>query len=179
MYGNEQFYNAEAFYSYIEEAQTTVATVEISTIDIGPPYPYVPSEHEVPIDRAVLVCLGNTVKQIKESEIDSDISFWESASLNREGFGNEYTLRSVMVFYSSEGDTSLTVQASGDGGVTWEESATLSIESTGKEIRRTAVGMNVSGGDLRIRIFFPSDYIVNVYKIRLGVVRRSTMVLKA
>jgi hypothetical protein len=91
-------------------------------------------------------------------------AYWTSPTLNRKKSQAEYTINKVIVRYKAEGDSSLIIHASGDGGVTWEEGYKTSVDvnETSGQIRRAVQAFDVTGYDLRFKIMFPSDEIVTL-----------------
>lgn len=98
----------------------------------------------------------------------SFIAFWESGTLNQGDprSATTHTLKLFGVRYAAEVATSLTIKASGDGGQTWSETKVLEVEQTvGSQTKRAYVPFNTAGQDLRIRIEFDTDVLVNVSKL--------------
>lgn len=92
-------------------------------------------------------------------------AYWESPTLNRKDPRAEYMLNRVVLKYRADSATTITIQASGDGGLTWTSGfkSAVTVNETDKEIRRAFQGFEVSGYDLRFRILYPSDATVLLY----------------
>jgi len=150
---------------------------------IGPPFPYVPTVDQLPMERALIFAdTSNRVQRIKESvrtiggyPFDA---YWESPTLNREDPGREYTIRKLMLFYSAEEDSSFIVQASGNGGKTWNQWKRVGVLRCVGEIKRVLVGLNTTGGDLRFQLLFDRNGIINVFGYLPTLIRRGRNVLE-
>ena len=96
-------------------------------------------------------------------------AYWTSPTLNRGNTKAIYTLKDVTLHYRClSGASTLTVQGSGDGGGTWVTGnhATLTIAQT-TSLRRAVQHWDgttgVTGRDVRIKISFPIDDIVEIF----------------
>lgn len=147
------------------------------------PVPYLPAGvSELPAERFLLFAdTAHLVQRIdeanKQKNLTSFTGFWESPTLNQVEDGFEYTLSELMLFYGAEANTTLTIRASGDGGDTWAEVQVVNLLATVDEIKRVMAGFNVTGFDVRFRIEFDTDVLVNVYGYRPTLIKRSDLVL--
>ncbi|KKK75221.1 hypothetical protein LCGC14_2875900 [marine sediment metagenome] len=91
-----------------------------------------------------------------------------SPVLNRENREAEYSIVQVILRYQAAAATTLVVEASNDGGVTWTagNKTTLTLAATTKEGRRAVQGFQLGGYDLRFRITFPTDELVTILSWR-------------
>lgn len=101
--------------------------------------------------------------------------YWVSPMLNRPNTQAEYTLAKVMIRYECAFATTLTIEASGDGGLTWQAgfTATVPVLKTEGKIARVAQGFNISGPDLRFRVSLTSDSLVLLRSWRAEIIERS------
>lgn len=96
-----------------------------------------------------------------------------TAALNRRDPMAEYTLSQLILRYESTTLQVLTVEASGDGGVTWTAPfAESSAKSTVKSLLRVSYGFNVTGGDLRIKIHLPDTALARIHSARAYIIHR-------
>lgn len=147
-----------------------------------PPFPYTPTAGQLPPDRALIFAdIDNRVQRIKESvgtiggyPFDA---WWDSPALNREDTGREYTIRKLMLFYSAEENSSFVVQASGNGGRTWNQWKRVGVLECAGEIKRVLVSLNTTGGDLRFQLLFDRNAVINVFGYLPTLIRRGRQVL--
>lgn len=143
--------------------------------------PYLPvGQASTPANRSVIFAGGsNSVSVFDESILVEDgaapSAFVVSQRLNRSSLDRIYTLSMVTVFYTSTGNTSVSVLASGDGGSNWRVSKDLPIRESRREISSSSAGLNVTGEDLRIKIILPSDELVVISGFRPLLVPRGTV----
>lgn len=145
--------------------------------------PFLPSGVDrLPARRFILWADWNhRVRQIDESRLDrageTILAHWDSPSLNGEGEDREFTLTRILLAYSASSTSEIALRASGDGGVTWYEAISFSIVSSGRGLKRVAVGFNVSGFDLRFRVIFPEDEVVIVHEYSARLLPRSEYII--
>lgn len=143
--------------------------------------PYAPSAYRP--DRVILFATdANEVMRVDESILTQDGStitaYIQSPSLNRDqrGVHHEYTLRRVTVYYTADSASTITLTASGDGGVNWTAvdtaTATTTVAQTTTQIQNVTAPFNVTGYDLRLRIQFTTDVPVKVFGYTPRLVRR-------
>ena len=103
--------------------------------------------------------------------------YWVSPMLNRGNREADYSIVQVILRYQAEAATTLVVEASNDGGVTWTagNKATLTLTATTKEGKRAVQGFQLGGYDLRFRITFPTDEIVTILSWRADLVERGDL----
>lgn len=102
---------------------------------------------------------------------------WVSPTLNRGIETAEYTLTQVFLLYEAASATTLTVEASADGGNTWVAgNTTLALTATvGSERKRVRQFFNTTGHDLRFRITFPANVKVLIHGGTIRVVGRGDL----
>jgi hypothetical protein len=143
--------------------------------------PFLPEgRSDLPAQRFVLAALsGNRVVVFEETEKTIDgVSFqanWDSPSLNQELRGN--SLIQVSFKYSAEDPTNVVIYGSKDGGSTWPEQYIVPV--LGTVVDQTFWGHaffeQTTGSDLRFRVLFNTDVLVNVYSYSVRVVERGAM----
>lgn len=132
--------------------------------------PYLPGGvDELPESRVILFAdQNNEVRAIDESLVtragESFVGKHQSPSLNREDLSRIYTLRRLMLFYEAQADTTLLIRASGNGGEVYDpaDDQRVNLVETAERHRRVLALFNVSGFDLRFRLDFDTDVLVNV-----------------
>lgn len=146
------------------------------------PVAWLPSgSTELPAARFVLFANdSHEVHRIDESATQlNGVSFtghWESGSLAGPAV-IEATLRKLTIVYLSPVNTTITVKASGDGGETWSHSSSVTITaSTGEQLRRVVVGMNVTGFDLRVRLELDTAQVILINELHPVIARRGEYV---
>lgn len=92
-------------------------------------------------------------------------AFWVSQTLNREDATRGATFIEVLVRYSSEEDSVVTIGLSGDGGVTWVEDDVALTATTEKRVAwaLASFGSGVSGPDVRVRVKIVADERFIIY----------------
>lgn len=145
--------------------------------------PFLPEgQSDLPAQQFVIAAMaGNQVVIFEETQklLDgiSFVAVWESSSINREHVGN--SLIQVSFKYSAENNTSVDVQGSSDGGATWVSADNAPIVITQTSGSKTAWAHaffdEVTGLDLRFRIRFNTDVLVNIYSYTARVVDRGAM----
>lgn len=125
---------------------------------------------------------GTDIIYMDESEftqlIDLDIldadGYWTSPTLNKGNRKAEYTITRVVIRYESAVSSSIVIEASGDGGETWESGFTTPVllRPTGGKILRAVQGFNVTGMDVRFRVELPSDALVRLHEWSAEVILR-------
>lgn len=122
----------------------------------------------------LIVVSGETTVQQLDRDSVEDNAYWVSPTLNQGDAQAEYSLIRLVLRYEAEDDTSLIVQASGDGGETWTPGfiEEVVLNKTSGDIRRAVQGFNVTGYDLRFRILFPSDAKVKLHRWRAELLQR-------
>lgn len=101
---------------------------------------------------------------------------WVSQSLNREDKLHLYSLTLLQLGYAANANTTISVSASGDGGVTWAETQSVSIiETVGSQIKVATIGFNVTGQDIRVRIRFTTAVLVTVLRMRPRLIKRGAV----
>lgn len=96
-------------------------------------------------------------------------AYWISPTLNRDNPKAEYTLKSLTLHYRCiSGATTLTVEGSGNGGGSWTNGnhTTLTIAQTSvinRAVQHWDETRGITGRDVRFRISFPSDDIVEIF----------------
>ena len=122
---------------------------------------------------------NNKIRIIDEGEAlrQEQFSFtgkWETPTLNRTDPTKEYTLRKFLIFYEAVEDTTMTLYATGDGGATYSDGVEVTTLATADtEVKRAVGGFNTTGFDLRVRLDFDTDVVVNVYAYKATIVERS------
>lgn len=103
--------------------------------------------------------------------------YWISPTLNREDPKAEYTLKKVNLKYKSAGATTITIEGSGDGGVTWVNGnhTTVALASSSIYLRRAVQHLNVTGPDVRFRLTFPSNYLVEIFHWDVEMLQRGNL----
>ena len=101
--------------------------------------------------------------------------YWISPMLNRADREAEFDLAKVILRYEASAATSIVIEGSGDGGVTWVagRDTTVSLTPTTSELNRATQSFEVSGRDTRFRITFPTDAKVIVRSWQAELVQRS------
>lgn len=94
-------------------------------------------------------------------------AYWVSPTLNREEDRQaDYAIPRVALRYEAEEDTTLDVDASGDGGESWTEGkkAPVTVPATEGKVGRIFQNWQpqVIGADLRIRLTYPTDAKVKI-----------------
>lgn len=128
-------------------------------------------------DHLVFATTDHQVMTIDESVVTTPdgtfIADWISQSLNREDAAHEYTIRLLKLWYTAQDDTTISVSVSGDGGETWNETRVVEIlATTGSRTRAVNIPFGTTGFDLRFRIRFDTDVLVNVWKYRPRLIKR-------
>lgn len=79
---------------------------------------------------------------------------WVSQTLNRDDTTAHATITEVLVRYSADDNSAVTIGLSGDGGVTWVESTVQLPATTEKRVSwaLASFGSGVSGPDIRVRV---------------------------
>lgn len=100
--------------------------------------------------------------------------YWISPMLNRGEREAEFDLATVTLRYEAEAATTILIEGSGDGGVTWVtgRKATVNLAATTKGIKRAVQSFEVSGYDTRFRLTFPTDQKVVIRSWKADLVRR-------
>jgi hypothetical protein len=120
---------------------------------------------------------NNVVQRIDKTSSLADGAYWESMSLNQQDRAAEHTLLKVIVDYESAVESTLLIEASGDGGFTWEAGYDYegSIKHTKGGVKRLIQGFNVSGTDLRFRVTPPSDGLVYLRAWQVHIIPRQQL----
>lgn len=157
----------------VECSETRNGECNMSTL------PYLPGgQTELPAERHIVFAGdGNIIQKFDESEKRADgatfSASWQSADLNRSQPKTALTLNQVMISYSAERNTNIILEASVDGGINWNVSRSVSLVGTlDNQIRDTIVDLFVTGFDIRIRIRFELDELVNIFALHPVLVRR-------
>lgn len=100
--------------------------------------------------------------------------YWVSPMLNRNERETEFDLATVMIRYEAEAATTILIEGSGDGGVTWVKGRKTSVDlaATTNQLRRALQSFEVSGYDTRFRLIYPTDQKVVIKSWRANLVRR-------
>ena len=144
------------------------------------PLPYLPpGQASLPAERFILFAdTANIVQRVDESQVQKDGSSftgtWESGTLNRILEGKIFELALLELFYSATA-TTISVSASGDGGETYSTPEVVTLLTTPSQIARVAVGLGVTGLDLRFRIQLNTDVLVNIYGYRPHLIDRGDL----
>lgn len=147
-----------------------------------PTLPYLPAgQSSLPAERYLLFAdTSHRIHRIDESAVQKDgvsfTAYWESGALNGEEAGKIFTLEQLYLFYTARSVTTLVVKGSGDGGETWSVSDTVSLLATTERVRTAVAGLGVTGDDLRFRLEFTTDVLVNVFGYRPVLVDRGDLV---
>jgi hypothetical protein len=109
-------------------------------------------------------------------------SFWISPTLNRKSQFSEYTLSRVSVHYrSKDGATTIVIEGSGDGGVTFSAGNSASAvitQTTGGELQRVRMAFDntrITGPDLRFKVIFPSAQKVVITGWEVEMIQRGNL----
>lgn len=132
---------------------------------------------ELPARRFVLFAdEQNTIQKQDESVKTADgQSFegeWVSPSLNRGDPSYLWTIIECQLFYTAEANTTITVEASGDGGETWFNTREVLLDGGTDELRSVNVPLNITGDDVRVRVLFDTNVLVKILGYRPRLVRR-------
>ncbi len=145
------------------------------------PLPFLPpGQSDLPAERFILfVDVANVVQRIDESQVQKDgVSFtseWQSPTLNRIDEGKKFTLTMLELFYASLA-TTISVSASGDGGTTFTTPEVITLPLTGaEEISSVVSTPEVTGKDIRFKLEFDTDVLVNIYGYRPHLVDRGDL----
>ena len=145
------------------------------------PLPFLPpGQAALPAERFILFAdPSNDVQRIDESEVQQDgVSFtseWQSGTLNRIDEGKVFELALLDLFYSANA-TTISVAGSGDGGETFGPNQVVTLLTTPDQIDVVRVGIGITGKDLRFRILFDTDILVNVFGFRPHLVERGDLI---
>jgi len=145
------------------------------------PLPFLPpGQASLPAERFILFAdPSNDVQRIVEAAVQKDgssfTSEWQSGTLNRIDEGKTFELSLLDLFYSAFA-TTISVAASGDGGQTFGPNQTVNLLLTPDEIASVRVGLGVTGTDLRFRILFDTDVLVNIYGFRPHLIDRGDLI---
>ncbi len=145
------------------------------------PLPFLPpGQASLPAERFVLFAdLANDVQRIDEASVTKDgasfTSEWQSGTLNRLDEGKTFELSLLDLFYSAFA-TTISVAASGDGGQTFGPDQVVNLLLTPDEIATVRVGLGVTGNDVRFRILFDTDILVNIYGFRPHLIERGDLI---
>lgn len=105
--------------------------------------------------------------------------YWISPCLAREENNPEaeYTIRRAVIRYMSGAAANLTVEGSGDGGQTWVAGnfTNVVLAITTSSLNRAMQAFNVTGRDPRIRITYPSNTLVELFSMRVELIRRGNL----
>ncbi len=116
---------------------------------------------------------------VRQFDVDNpcDGAYWVSPMLNRGNKEAEFSLAQVILRYQAAAATTLVIEASNDGGVTWTagNKVTVTLAATTSNIRRAVQGFSLGGYDLRFRITFPSDEFVTINSWRADLVERGDL----
>jgi hypothetical protein len=139
-----------------------------------------PGQTSLPAERFVLFAdPSNDVQRIDEASVQKDggsfTSEWQSGTLNRVEEGKIFELALLDLFYSAFA-TTISVAGSGDGGETFGPNQTVNLILTPDKIETVRVGIGVTGTDLRFRILFNTDILVNIYGFRPHLVERGDLI---
>lgn len=140
--------------------------------------PFLPSGvSELPARRFVLFAdSDNRVQKQDESEKLADGApfspVWVSPSLNRGEPSFLWTIMELQLIYTAEDDTSITVEASGNGGDTWVNFREVDLFGGTSEVRSVNVRLNATGDDVRVRVTFNTDNLVNLLGYRPRLIQR-------
>lgn len=145
------------------------------------PLPYLPpGQASLPAERFILFAdTSNDVQRIDESLVQKDgvnfTSEWQSPSLNQIEEGKLFTLSLLEIYYSSLA-TTISVSASGDGGDNFNTPKVVTLPLVGAdEVSVVTVGPDVTGFDLRFKIEFDTNVLVNIYGYRPYLVDRGDL----
>ncbi len=145
------------------------------------PVPYLPpGQTSLPAERFILFAdTDDLVQRIDESQVQQDGSnfdgIWESGTLNQVDEGKVFELSILEVWYAGP-TTTISVSASGDGGETFSTPEVVTLPATTKEIAVVAVGLGVTGRDLRFKIELDTNILVNIYGYRPHLVDRGDLI---
>jgi hypothetical protein len=145
------------------------------------PLPFLPpGQTSLPAERFILFAdPSNDVQRIDEASVQKDggsfTSEWQSGTLNRVEEGKTFELALLDIFYSAFA-TTISVAGSGDGGETWGPDQVATLVLTPDKIETVRVGLGVTGTDLRFRILFDTDILVNIYGFRPHLVERGDLI---
>ena len=145
------------------------------------PLPFLPpGQASLPAERFVLFAdPSNDVQRIDEASVTKDgssfTSEWQSGTLNRLDEGKTFELSLLDLFYSAFA-TTISVAESGDGGETFGPNQTVNLLLTPDKIETVRVGLGVTGSDVRFRILFDTDILVNIYGFRPHLVERGDLI---
>lgn len=132
---------------------------------------------ELPARRFVLFAdEDNTVQKQDESVKTADgqtfVGEWVSPSLNRGEPSFLWTIIECQFLYTAEADTTMTVEASGDGGATWFNTREVNLKGGTDELRSVNVSLNITGDDVRVRVLLDTNILVKLLGYRPRLVRR-------
>jgi hypothetical protein len=145
------------------------------------PLPFLPpGQTTLPAERFILFAdPSNDVQRIDEASVLKDggsfSAEWQSGTLNRIDEGKVFELALLDLFYSAFA-TTISVAASGDGGETFGPDQVVTLALTPDKIDTVRVGLGVTGTDLRFRILFDTDILVNIYGFRPHLIERGDLI---
>lgn len=139
--------------------------------------PYLPDAGEIPARRFVLMAdsenrvmkFDESVQQAAGEDFDA---VWESPSLNRGDPSYLWTLTGVDLLYAAEEDTTVQVEASPDGGETYLNLREVELSGGTAEEHIQHVQLRVTGDDIRVRVTFNTNFVVNLLAYRPWLKRR-------
>lgn len=128
-------------------------------------------------DTNVVLSINTTLYQVNRAAALalSSAGYWITPTLNRfEDPEADGTIKQVFFSYISEGAASgsIVVKVSGDGGDTWAETETHTVEDTNGGIKSVSYGFNTSGTDLRIYFGIETLMALRLIGWRVRIVER-------
>ena len=144
------------------------------------PLPYLPpGQASLPAERFILFAdTANVVQRIDEADVQKDggdfTASWQSPTLNSLKEGHVFELTLLELWYSASA-TTISVSASGDGGETFSTPQVVSLITTPDQIIRAVAGFEVTGLDLRFKIDFDTNILVNIYGYRPHLIDRGDL----
>lgn len=114
------------------------------------------------------VLTDNLVLEVNENSVIRG-GYVVTAMLNRDPKQSEQTIKFVKLLYVSAGIEYVEVEASGDGGNTWErgnQDGFFTLISLNR-IREATIAFNTSGDDCRVRITLPGGMLVRILDIQI------------
>lgn len=144
------------------------------------PLPYLPpGQSSLPAERFILFAdTANLIQRIDETAVQKNganfTSTWESGTLNRLDEGHTFELTVLELWYAATA-TTISVSASGDGGETYSTPEIVTLITTPNQIARVLAGLDVTGLDLRFKIEFDTNILVNIYGYRPHLIDRGDL----
>lgn len=145
--------------------------------------PYLPAgQDSLPASRFVIFADStNQVHRFDESAKYANgtpfESFWESNTLNKQEIGRLYKFLALRLHYSAEDDVNISIESSADGGDTWLSEMVEIKVTTGTRLKTVNIYPMIVGEDLRFRINFDPEIIVNFVGFSVKINREGSIVI--